>query len=97
MSTSIFILFALNVATPIVKVDTIELGVYIPNHHFSCLTLSVATATVSVDIELGVHIANHRFSLFTLSVTTATVGFDTIKLGVYIQFSIHPPFSFCFH
>ena len=37
----------------------IELGVHIANHHFSLFTLSVATATVSVDtIERGVYISN---------------------------------------
>ena len=51
----------------------------VPTIIFILFTLSVATATVSVDtIELGVHIENHNFSLFTLSGATATVSVDTL-------------------
>ena len=62
-------LFTLSVVTATDCVDTIELGIYIANHHFSFLTLIIATATASVDtLELGVHIVKHHFSLYTLSV-----------------------------
>ena len=69
-----------------------KLSVHIANYFFSLFTLSVATATVSVDtIKLGVYVANHHFCLFTLSVATTTVSIDTIEHAVYIA---NHPFHF---
>ena len=55
--------------TPYTPLLYSTLSVHIAKVLFSLLTLSFATATVSVDtIELGVYVANHYFYLFTLSV-----------------------------
>ena len=45
-------------------------------------TLSVATATVSVDtMEFGQPNRNHHINMFALSVATATVSVDTMELS----------------
>ena len=52
----------------------------------SAFTLSVATATVSVDtMEFGQLNKNHNFSMFALSVATATVSVDTIIFCVHFN------------
>ena len=51
------------------------------------LSLSVATATVSVDtMEFGQPNKNHHFNMFALSVAIATDCVDTIILCVYIYY-----------
>ena len=59
-----------------------EFGQLNKNHHFNMFTLSVATATVSVDTITFVHIfATFIFSVCTLSGATVTVSVDTMEFG----------------
>ena len=49
-------------------------------------TLSVATATVSVDsMEFGQPNKNHHFNMLALSVAFATVSVDTTNVCVHIN------------
>ena len=62
-----------------------KLSVHIAKDLLSLSTLTVATATVSVDtIELDVYVANQNFCLFTLSLATSTVSVDIIEHDVHI-------------
>ena len=71
--------------TPYTPPSYNNLSVHFAKDIFSLITLSDATAIVSVDTkELGVYVANHYFCLFTLSVATATVSADTIEHAVHI-------------
>ena len=82
-----FNLFALNVATAAVSVDTISFVYIFASFISSVFTLNVATATVSVGtMEFGQpNEKNHHLNMFALSIATATGSVNTIHFCVHIN------------
>ena len=85
LTTIIFSVVKLSIATATVSFDTMAVGQPNKNHHFNMLALSVATATVCIDnMDIGQPNKKHHFNMFALRVATATVSVDTMIFCVLL-------------